>query len=101
VKTPVRKQPAWPLERELKTAEFHVGHLVRGDHFVPGKIVVWCWVAVDHRRQEDLRAIRRSHLFINPANALAEEGDRVVDVNGRARQGTAVELYDPFNWVEF
>jgi hypothetical protein len=101
VETPVRKQAAWPFEYELKTAEFHVGYLVRRDHFVPGKIVVWSRIAVDHRGQEDLSAVRGGHLFIDPTGILLRDRNRVVDVNSRARQGAAVELYDPFNRVEF
>ena len=78
------------VEIELKTAEFYVATLVRGDDFVPSEVLVLLGKAVGHRRQIDRGAFGRCALFVHPADLLVDDRRGGIDLYIPCGQRTAV-----------
>ncbi len=89
------------VEAKLEASKLQVGHLMGGDYFEPGEIILLVGVVVHHRRQEYLGAIGGSGVFVHPPDILADQLLGVEDFDGRAGEGTAVQPDDPFYPVQF
>ncbi len=98
---PVGKHGRRSLKTECKAAKFDMRDLMRCNHLEPGEIVLRLGIARHHWREKDLGAIRRSSIFIYPANVLLHQALRIKYLKGRAGKGAAVELEDPFDLGQF